>query len=223
MLNQKKYITMKELNKWKRAMDKDEMPLKENKLTWSEFFGYWSVLILAFIAIAALPIGLAKESWTSFFEILVMGIVITVIPSIPVIMNICSSDYESKSKVKYKLEENYQSLMFKLNETIITDWGEISRLYQHLDIKKSTSKELAFDLNEGDYTTPLDILSRDYIRDKSERNLISEYSNEIAWLSYEQVVELYDFLQQQTDYREARGEAPETYQKYKLYKPKVSH
>jgi hypothetical protein len=117
-------------------------------------------------------------------------------------------------KIVQSNESLFKEIQCELNQPIILENNQVSRLYRHLDVEQSTSKYLKFNLNEIDFT---------HINkyDTFDQEAILFNANVIDTISKSNIIDIYESIienekEMKRDEHEKRIQ--EAYNKYELYK-----
>lgn len=117
-------------------------------------------------------------------------------------------------KIVQSNEFLFKEIQCELNQPIILENNQVSRLYQHLDVEQSTSKYLKFNLNEIDFTHINKYNTFDQEAILFNANVIDTISKSNIIDIYESIIE--NEKEMKRDEHEKRIQ--EAYNKYELYK-----
>lgn len=118
------------------------------------------------------------------------------------------------NKIVQSNESLFKEIQCELNQPIILENNQVSRLYQHLDVEQSTSKYLKFNLNEMDFTHINKYNTFDQEAILFNANVIDTISKSNVIDIYESIIE--NEKEMKRDEHEKRIQ--EAYNKYELYK-----
>ena len=118
------------------------------------------------------------------------------------------------NKIVQSNESLFKEIQCELNQPIILENNQVSRLYQHLDVEQSTSKYLKFNLNEIDFTHINKYNTFDQEAILFNANVIDTISKSNIIDIYESIIE--NEKEMKRDEHEKRIQ--EAYNKYELYK-----
>src|SRR5699024_4176240 len=121
---------------------------------------------------------------------------------------------KGSNKIVQSNESLFKEIQYELNQPIILENNQVSRLYQHLDVEQSTSKYLKFNLNEIDFAHINKYNTFDQEAILFNANVIDTISKSNIIDIYESIIE--NEKEMKRDEHEKRIQ--EAYNKYELYK-----
>ena len=121
---------------------------------------------------------------------------------------------KGSNKIVQSNESLFKEIQYELNQPIILENNQVSRLYQHLDVEQSTSKYLKFNLNEIDFAHINKYNTFDQEAILFNANVIDTISKSNVIDIYESIIE--NEKEMKRDEHEKRIQ--EAYNKYELYK-----
>lgn len=163
------------------------------------------------------PLGDNAHSFISSVPIVfIVGILLlfgiyTIIKAVRIVQILLE---KRSNKIVQSNESLFKEIQCELNQPIILENNQVSRLYQHLDVEQSTSKYLKFNLNEIDFTHINKYNTFDQEAILFNANVIDTISKSNVIDIYESIIE--NEKEMKRDEHEKRIQ--EAYNKYELYK-----
>lgn len=163
------------------------------------------------------PLGDNAHSFISSVPIVfIVGILLlfgiyTIIKAVRIVQILLE---KRSNKIVQSNESLFKEIQCELNQPIILENNQVSRLYQHLDVEQSTSKYLKFNLNEIDFTHINKYNTFDQEAILFNANVIDTISKSNIIDIYESIIE--NEKEMKRDEHEKRIQ--EAYNKYELYK-----
>ena len=163
------------------------------------------------------PLGDNAHSFISSVPIVfIVGILLlfgiyTIIKAVRIVQILLE---KRSNKIVQSNESLFKEIQYELNQPIVLENNQVSRLYQHLDVEQSTSKYLKFNLNEMDFTHINKYNTFDQEAILFNANVIDTISKSNIIDIYESIIE--NEKEMKRDEHEKRIQ--EAYNKYELYK-----
>ena len=163
------------------------------------------------------PLGDNAHSFISSVPIVfIVGILLlfgiyTIIKAVRIVQILLE---KRSNKIVQSNESLFKEIQYELNQPIVLENNQVSRLYQHLDVEQSTSKYLKFNLNEIDFTHINKYNTFDQEAILFNANVIDTISKSNIIDIYESIIE--NEKEMKRDEHEKRIQ--EAYNKYELYK-----
>lgn len=192
------------LHKTSKSLTDNQTPSEKNKL-----FGNFGN--------NADHLGDSVHSFVSSVPIvLIVGILLlfgiyTIIKAVGIVQILLE---KRSNKIVQSNESLFKEIQCELNQPIILENNQVSRLYQHLDVEQSTNKHFKFNLNEIDFTHINKYNTFDQEAILFNANVIDTISKSNVIDIYESIIE--NEKEMKRDEHEKRIQ--EAYNKYELYK-----
>lgn len=163
------------------------------------------------------PFGDSVQSFISSVPtVFIVGILLlfgiyTIIKAVRIVQILLE---KRSNKIVQSNESLFKEIQDELNQPVVLENNQVSRLYQHLDVEQSTSKYLKFNLNEIDFAHINKYNTFDQEAILFNANVIDTISKSNIIDIYESIIE--NEKEMKRDEHEKRIQ--EAYNKYELYK-----